>query len=155
MPRRGRLTFALLLLIGFSVLILRVPVLVLLILVLVLLILFLVLILVLTLVLLLLVLLVLLVLILVLVLLVVAAASVLILIQQPFLVGVVVLGLHVRGVEPQRLLVTFKGLLVLLLLELGVSEVVEGFGTLRVGAQRIGRSLHHGLFRLGRSVRPL
>ena len=88
-----------------------------------------------------------LVLVFVLVLLVVAAtaATVLVLVEQPLGVGVVVLGLHVRGVQAQRLLVAFERLLVFLLLELGVAEVVERFGPLRVRAQRVRRGLLHGL----------
>ena len=94
-----------------------------------------------------------LVLIFVLILVVVAAsAAVLVLVEQTLCVGVVVFGLHVRGVQTQRLLVAFERLLVLLLFELGVSEVVERFGAFRVRAQRVGRGLLHGL--LG-AVEPL
>ena len=87
----------------------------------------------------LLVLLVLLVLILVLVLLVVAAASVLILIQQPFRVGVVVLGLHVGRIQFQRVAVARQSLLELLLRKLRIAQIVKGLGTLLVAAQRVGR----------------
>ena len=45
----------------------------------------------------------------------------------------------------QRLLVAFERFLILLLLELRVSEVVERFGALRVRAQRVRRGLLHGL----------
>ena len=86
-----------------------------------------------------------LVLVLVLVLISAATAAVLVLVEQPLGVGVVVLGLHVRGVQAQRLLVAFERLLILLLLELRVSEVVERFGALRVRAQRVRRGLLHGL----------
>ena len=86
-----------------------------------------------------------LVLVLVLVLISAATAAVLVLVEQPLGVGVVVLGLHVRGVQAQRLLVAFERLLILLLLELRVAEVVERFGALRVRAQRVRRGLLHGL----------
>ena len=93
-----------------------------------------------------LVLILILILILILVLLVVAASAVLVLVEQPLGVGVVVLGLHVGRVQPQRLLVAFERLLVLLLLELRVAQIVIGFGQLRLRTQRVGGGLPEGLF---------
>lgn len=64
-----------------------------------------------------------LVLVFVLVLVVVAATAVLVVVYQALGVGVVVLGLLVGRVQPQRLFVAFERLLVFLLLELGVAQV--------------------------------
>ena len=66
-----------------------------------------------------------------------ATAAVLVVVDQTLGVGVVVFGLLIRGIQPQRLLVAFERFLVFLLLELRVSEVVEGLGALVVRAQRI------------------
>ena len=77
-----------------------------------------------------------------------ATAAVFVVVDQTLGVGVVVFGLLIRGVQPQRLLVAFERFLVFLLLELRVSEVVEGLGALAVRAQRIGRRLPHGLLGL-------
>ena len=70
-----------------------------------------------------------------------ATAAVLVVVDQTLGVGVVVFGLLIRGIQPQRLLVAFERFLVFLLLELRVSEVVEGLGALVVRAQRIGRRM--------------
>ena len=77
-----------------------------------------------------------------------ATAAVFVVVDQTLGVGIVVFGLLIRGVQPQRLLVAFERFLVFLLLELRVSEVVEGLGALVVRAQRIGRRLPHGLLGL-------
>lgn len=82
-----------------------------------------------------------LVLVFVLVLVVAATAAVLVVVYQALGVGVVVLGLLVGRVQPQRLFVAFERLLVFLLLELGVAQVVERFGTLPIRTQRVGRGL--------------
>ena len=63
---------------------------------------------------------------------------VLLLVEQPFGVGVIVFGLLVGGVEAKRLLVAFERFPVLLLFEPGVPEVIERLGPLVVGAERVG-----------------
>ena len=93
-------------------------------------------------------LLLLLVLVFVLILVVTAATAAVLVVDQTLGVGIVVFGLLIRGIQPQRLLVAFERFLVFLLLELRVSEVVESLGALVVRAQRIGRRLPHGLLGL-------
>ena len=82
---------------------------------------------------------------LILILLVVSASALVVLVEQLLGVGVVVFGLHVVGVQPQRLSVAFERLLVLLLLEPRIAQVVPGLGPFGIRTQRVGRGLHHRL----------
>ena len=88
-----------------------------------------------------------LILILVLILVVIATAILLLVLQELLRVGVVVLGLHVRGIQQERVFIALQRLLEFLLLELGIAEVVEGHGTLLLGSQRIGHRTHQRLLR--------
>lgn len=74
-----------------------------------------------------------------------ATAALVVLVEQPLGVGVVVFGLHVVGVQPQRLAVAFECFLVLLLLEPRIAQVVPGLGPFGIRTQRVGRGLHHRL----------
>lgn len=89
--------------------------------------------------------LVLLVLLVLILLIVTATAALIVLVEQPLGVGVVVFGLHVVGVQPQRLAVAFECLLVLLLLEPRIAQVVPRLGPFGIRTQRVGRGLHHRL----------
>ena len=114
--------------------------------ILILVVLILILVLILVLVLILILVLVLVVLILILVLVLILVLIVLLLVEQALGVGVVVLRVHVRGVQTQRVAVTFERLFEFLLHELRVAEVVESLGPFGVGTGRIRRRAHHRLF---------
>ena len=74
-----------------------------------------------------------------------AAPIVLLVVQQTFRIGVIILGLHVRRIETQGLFVAFERFLVLLLPELRIAKIEKCFGTFRLGAERIGCRLPQGL----------